>query len=513
MSATTGPASAATSPDAVRILGFVNHIAPSPDIEEAIERAFSWGVDVVVAQGTGSDWGPYWLGSGEQVSANQAANVEPYVRAALRHGVPFVFSFGIAGADPHLETCLQGFDAMCARNGWEPRVGVVRSEVDRDLLTAAITDGPPVVPCSADAGLSPELTVADVEEADRIVALIGPEPIMAALGHDDAQGRLDGVLTGRALDIGLFMALPMLRGLPTAVAAHAGKMLECGGLALEPGDSGRCIWASLDADGFTVRSPHEGARPTIRSLVSHTFYERAHPTLEENPGGTLDLGEATYADVVERVGDGADATDVPGVRCEGARWHEAPYTLLMEGARREGFRAVSLLGVREPELLAQARTWTDAAEQAVAAAPRFAAAIAEGRLRLTTRIFGLDAVLGALEPHTSVTGHEAGVLVDVVADTAELAKEVAYYAFIRLFIGPYPGRKTTAGNAAAPIMPVVVPVSDVYTFSIYHLLPLADPCGPFPYVVTHFPRPAETDGAAGAVPTDATHQEPARASV
>jgi len=45
----------------VRILGFVNHIAPAADIEESIARAFEWGVDVIVAQGTGSDWGPYWL--------------------------------------------------------------------------------------------------------------------------------------------------------------------------------------------------------------------------------------------------------------------------------------------------------------------------------------------------------------------------------------------------------------------------------------------------------------------
>ena len=55
------------------------------------------------------------------------------------------------------------------------------------------------------------------------------------------------------------------------------------------------------------------------------------------------------------------------------------------------------------------------------------------------------------------------MIVDVVADTEELAKEAAYFAFIRLFIGPYPGRKTTAGNAAAPIMPVVIPVSEVFT--------------------------------------------------
>jgi hypothetical protein len=101
---------------------------------------------------------------------------------------------------------------------------------------------------------------------------------------------------------------------------------------------------------------------------------------------------------------------------------------------------------------------------------------------------GLDAVLGELEPNDHVTGHEAGILIDVVAATEELAREACYYAFIRMFIGPYPGRKTTAGNAAAPIMPVVVPVSEVYQFSIYHLLPLDDPLGPFAATVTTFPR-------------------------
>jgi hypothetical protein len=460
----------------VRVLGFVNHIAPSADIEEEIARAFAWGVDVVVAQGTGSDWGPYWLGSGEQVAANQAANVEPYVRAALEHGVPFVFSLGIAGADVHLESCLQGLDELCRRNGWDVELGVLRSEIDRGFLAAAVADGPPVEPLSEGAGHG-RLTLRDVAEVERVVALAGPEPVMALL----ARG-VDGVVTGRALDIGLFMALPMMRGIPKAVAAHAGKMLECGGLALEPGDSGRSIWACLDETGFEVRSPSRHARPTVRSLVSHTFYERSHPTLEENPGGVLDLSDASYTETAD------------GVRCEGARWHERPYTLLLEGARREGFRAVSLLGVREPELLAQAREWTDRAEEAVRAAPRFAEAFEQGRLRIGTRIFGLDAVLGDLEPHRQVTGHEAGVLVDVVADTEELAREVAYYAFIRLFIGPYPGRKTTAGNAAAPLMPVVVPVSDVYAFSVYHLLPLEDPLAPFRLGVERFPRPqgAET---------------------
>src|SRR6185437_9225180 len=115
-------------------------------------------------------------------------------------------------------------------------------------------------------------------------------------------------------------------------------------------------------------------------------------------------------------------------------------------------------------------------------------ALEAGRLRVATRIFGLDGVLGSVEPEKQVTGHEAAVVLDVVADERALAEEAAYFGFIRLFIGPYPGRKTTAGNAAAPFMPVVIPVSEVYTFSIYHLLPLADPVAPFPTEVVRFPR-------------------------
>ncbi len=454
----------------VRILAFVNHIPPGPEIEQAIARAFDWGVDVVVAQGTGSDWGPYWLGSGEQVYANIAANCRPYVRAAVERGVPFVFSFGIAGGDVHLDRCLQQFDDLCAAEGWDLRIGVIPSEVSQQRLRDALARGESILAASEGEGLPAALTPEDVDAAVRVVALIGPEPVMAAL----ADG-VDGVLTGRALDIGLFMALPMLRGIPTAVAAFAGKLLECGGLALEPGDSGQALWAELDETGFEVRSPDPRYAVTVRSLVSHTFYERSHPTLEENPGGCLDLGDATFEETAD------------GVRCEGARWLPRPYTVLLEGARRVGFRAITVLGVREPSLLQQLRAWSDAAEQAVRDAPRFADALAQGRFTMATRLYGLDGVLGSLEPHVAVTGHEAAVIFDVVADTRELAQEVAYFAFIRLFIGPYPGRKTTAGNAAAPFMPVVIPVSEVYRFGIYHLLPLADPVEPFPHAVHHFP--------------------------
>lgn len=467
-----------TDAPALRILSFVNHIPPTAGIEEHIERAFAWGVDAVVAQGTGSDWGPYWLGSGLQVESDVARNVLPYVRAAKRHGVPFVFSFGIAGGDVHLDKCLQDLQRVCVEDGLDLDVAVVRSELSGEDVAARIRDGARVVAASDSPHLEPELSEEQARGARRIVALIGPEPVQQAL-----RAGADGVITGRALDIGLFMAVAINAGVPRAVAGHAAKLLECGGLALEPGDSANCMWASIDATGVEVRSPNPAARPTIPGLVSHGFYERSHPYAEDNPGGTLDLTDVVYTDL----GDGR-------VRGEGARWVDAPYTVLVEGATLVGHRSISMLGVRDPALLSQARAWADTAEEQTRT--RYAEEFDGHRAQLTTRIFGLDAVLGELEPEKEVTGHEASVVVDVIADDQDLANQIGYYAFIRLFIGPYPRRKTTAGNAAAPYMPVVIPVGEVFTFGIYHLLPLQDPVAPFPFTVQAFgPRREQTPEA------------------
>src|SRR4051794_34500473 len=90
-------------PEPVRLLAFVNHIPPGEGVPEAIEQALEWGVDYIVAQGTGSDWGPYWLGSGDALAVDVGNNVRPYLRAAVGHGIPFLFSFGIAGANVHLQ--------------------------------------------------------------------------------------------------------------------------------------------------------------------------------------------------------------------------------------------------------------------------------------------------------------------------------------------------------------------------------------------------------------------------
>ena len=89
-----------------------------------------------------------------------------------------------------------------------------------------------------------------------------------------------------------------------------------------------------------------------------------------------------------------------------------------------------------------------------------------GNFHIHWHRYGQDAVLGAAEPETSP--YEVGLLADVVADSQELAHDVAYDLFTRIGFWRYPGRYTTAGNIAVTLSPAVLDGGPVYEFSIYH---------------------------------------------
>src|SRR5205814_4582734 len=108
--------------------------------------------------------------------------------------------------------------------GSNARVARIRSEVDPESIVDAVA-ARRVSPLDG----VPELTAATVRETVRVVAMMGPEPIAAALERG-----AEIVLAGRCSDAALFAALPLSRGLDPGSAWYAGKLLECGATCAVP---------------------------------------------------------------------------------------------------------------------------------------------------------------------------------------------------------------------------------------------------------------------------------------
>ncbi|BAS28121.1 acyclic terpene utilization AtuA family protein [Limnochorda pilosa] len=432
----------------------------------SLQKALEYGLHVIVAQGTTTDAGPYYLGSGKPVMARQALqrDLELIVGAARQAKIPFICSVGGAGANPHVELALELLEESARLHGWSLTIGVVWSDVDQGWLLERLQAGvemPRLVPVDR---FPERLDAGTVKASTRIVAQVGPEVLVRLL---EEHPNLDGIITGRALDIGLYAALPLRYGFPRALSMHFGKVMEDGALAADPGSGNDGLLGFLRRDHFEVVPVNEARRCTPASVALHAFYERPDPTREANPGGVLDVSSARYEQVTDR-----------RVRVAGARWIEADeYRVKLEGVRRVGFRSISIAGVRDPRFIA-------ASEQIVRdcydAVREYFAFLGEQAYHFSIRTYGRNGVLGPSEPVTGGEPHEICLLLDAVSSDQERADSICSFASSFLAHHGFPGRLSTAGNLAIPFSPGrAIPVGEVYQFSIWHALPLEDPGEPF----------------------------------
>jgi hypothetical protein len=412
------------------------------------------------------DGGPSFLGSGDTPPPSET-DLAAAIRSAREVGIPFVFSLGgRAGADVHVAPYFALLDEIAAKDGTALRVAFARGEVDKDYVKMKIRSGSRLRRVVETPRLSEYLSEGEVEDAVRLQAQMGPEPLLECLKLYE-QGRVDGVMAGRALDLAVHMAYPLSKGFPLPGCAHMAKVVECGGLVCDPANPRGAVIAELYRDGsFTVRPADPRSRCTVGSVAAHTLYERQNPHLEENPGGALDISTATYEQLDERT-----------VRCAGARWVRRPYTVKVEGVRSLGYETVLFAVVREPQLTARlgeyvrgqiARSKEDVIASGVQDRHRF-----------------------QVVPHVLTVGNGcATLLVRVVASSAEASSKVASTVRGHLVHGDYPQRKTTAGNLAFPLSKALIPMGEAFVFHVWHLLPLDDPLEPFTLSTIEFPRPS-----------------------
>jgi hypothetical protein len=432
------------------------------------EHSFACGLardpHVLAVDAGSTDPGPYYLGTGLPFTNRNMVkrDLTLILRAGYERQIPIIIgTAGGSGARPHLTWLAKIIDEINREQGLRFPTAVIPSDVAPAYLKQRVREHA-VFSFEFDQVLSDE----EIDRSSQIVAQMGPEPIMQAL----SQAQL--VVCGRASDPAVMGAPALMRGYPTALTVHLGKILECGAAAAQPRHGTDGLLGTLYEDYFLVEPSNPIQTCTVESVAAHTLYERANPLRSRWPGGTLDLSGTRFEQYDDRA-----------VKISGSQYFDSDdYLVKIEGAARCGYRTITIAGTRDPLLQAEFEAYEQNFRQRVATV---VAPLQAGiDYRLYMHAYGRNGVMGAAEPERQGTGHELGLIIEVIAETEEISRQVLAASRSAALHSTYPGRKAIAGNLAFPFSPSDIGVGDAYEFNIYHLLRLEQPLEIFPILYT-----------------------------
>jgi hypothetical protein len=372
-------------------------------------------------------------------------------RAAL--GVPLIVgSCGTSGTDSGVDWMADICAEIAREEGLTVKVALIYSEQSADrlaqhLAAGAVTPLPP-------AG---ELTIETIAACDHIVALMGYEPLAAAV----AAGA-DIVLAGRTTDTAVIAAVPVMRGFPPAPAWHAAKISECGGLCTTHSRQGG-VMLFIDADGFEVEPLHAENSCTPFTVSAHMLYENSNPFTLKEPGVKLDVEAAQYA-----------AVDARRVRVTGSRFEATPYTMKLEGSGGVGYRTMVFSAIADRKVLKAFDAWLEGLKARLHAGVTGVLGYAAGDYDLQFRAYGRDALKPPGAPGPDQVPSEVGLMTLVTAKTQAEATEIAKFCNPTLLHFPL-NPEDPMPSFAFPFSPAEVELGRFYEFKLNHVVAIDDP--------------------------------------
>lgn len=420
---------------------------------EHLEAGLAAGAHAMAMDAGSTDSGPAALATGLSKYSRDAvkADLKLLVAAQAKWGVPLlVGSCGTSGCDAAVDWTRDIVLELCGELGVSPRIATLYSEQTQSAVLEDIR-AQRVHPLAPLGELEPEV----VERCEHIVALMGPEPYIAAL-KDGA----DIVLGGRTTDTAVIAAVPIMRGAGLGPAWHAGKIAECGGLCtVTPFDGGVVI--RVEADAFEIEPLSASNRCTPYTVSAHMLYENSDPYLLPEPGGVLNVTAAQYTAVNDRV-----------VRVTGSRFIEGAYTMKLEGAARGPFQTIMLIGITDPEVLADLDSFLTAMHATLVERVIHVLGDAAGVFDLSLRPYGWNAVSG-LPVAGGPPPREIGLLLVATAESQALALRIAKICNPYFFHFPLRPEKELP-SYGFPFSPAEIELGQTYQFVLNHVIETRD---------------------------------------
>lgn len=437
--------------------------------EDSLRKAMACEPHFVAADAGTTDAGPFALGMG--VCAFPREAILRDLTTLLRNTVPakvplLIGSVGTGGADVHVDWFMDIVREVAASEGLELKVAEIRSEQSKDFLLEQLGQGR-----IRALNPAPHLDETTIRRSERIVGMMGVEPLQAAL----AAG-VDLVVAGRCSDPALYAAMPIQMGLPHGLAWHAGKVVECGPSVCERPAHGMIV-GYVRPDEVVIQPIGPGLRCTTQSVAAHSLYENADPFCFTEASGVLDISETVYEQI-----------DETSVRIRGSKFRPAERTTIkLEGAELVGYQSIMVGGVRDPFILREFDDWLAKVIQRVELSVEkvFGKSLEAMGARIDYHAYGRDGVMGALEPDRARIPHEIGLVVEATAGDQQTASALVQLTRQPLLHQPTTKWKGSITGFACLHNPAHIERGPVYAFNMNHVVLPDTPVSMFRTAITH----------------------------
>ncbi|MCW4466940.1 DUF1446 domain-containing protein [Glutamicibacter sp. MNS18] len=421
-------------------------------------------LDFVAVDSGSTDGGANNLGEDRFFFSRDAVkrDMRLLLKETRRKNIPLlVGSCGGSGGNWNLNWMWEIVQEIASEETLSFTTALIPAEPDREVLVRKYREGriKPLDP-------APPITEETLRDTHRIVAMMGAEPFQRAV-----EAGADLVLAGRASDAALMAAIPLMKGVDPGLAWHAAKIAECGGAAVTQMTKPEGMICTFEEDYFTLEPVSPEQQCTPMSIASHALYETSNPVSMPEPGGTMLLHDVKYEALNDRI-----------VKVSGSRFEKADvYTVKLEGAGFQGYRAAVLGGITDPVVLRNFDDWFEEAKAGADYAMRRTLGDEKADQCATSfRVYGRNAVLGERETRTFANDHEVGVFMVTVAPTQELANSVMATISHTILHYAVPQWHGLVSNLAFPEAPHEIELGPSYSFVLNHVAELDDPMEFYP---------------------------------